>query len=102
MRKSRSALVVLVALVLGLSFTTAAEDIPETPYDESDALPYEITPLFSILHQELIGARHLTPKSMFAAPFHPRFMRQRAISRTEPTPHPGCSSIVKLNHSLRC
>ena len=41
-------LVLLVALVLSLSCAVPAEDRPETAYDESEALPYEGTPLFSI------------------------------------------------------
>ncbi len=49
MRRRCSILVVLVLLVFGASLVVPAEDVPETAYDESEALPYEGTPLFSIL-----------------------------------------------------
>ena len=44
MRKPCSALLFFVLLVLGLSLIGPVEDLPETPYDESEALPYESTP----------------------------------------------------------
>ena len=45
--KSRFALVFLMlTFCLGVSFP--AEDIPETRYDESESVPYEVTPLFSV------------------------------------------------------
>jgi hypothetical protein len=46
--KTRFAIVFLMILALGLPLSFPAEDIPETAYDESEALPYEGTPLFSI------------------------------------------------------
>jgi len=48
MRKPRSVLVLLLLLVFNVSVVVPAEDVPETPYDESEALPYEGTPVFSI------------------------------------------------------
>ena len=48
MRKPRSALALLLLLGLGVSLTAPAEDVPETAYDESEALPYESIPVFSI------------------------------------------------------
>ena len=47
MRKTRSLLVLFMLLVFGLFVTFPAEDAPETAYDESEALPYESTPLIS-------------------------------------------------------
>ena len=41
--KPRFAIVFLMVLTLGLFVGFAAEDIPETAYDESDAVPYEGT-----------------------------------------------------------
>jgi len=32
---------------LSLSFAVPTEDVPETAYDESESLPYEMTPLLS-------------------------------------------------------
>ena len=49
MRKPRCILVLLVVLGFGLYLAIPAEDVPETAYDESEAVPYESTPLFSIV-----------------------------------------------------
>jgi hypothetical protein len=46
-KRSRSAFILLVLLVFCFSLTVPAEDLPETGYDESEAFPYESTPLFS-------------------------------------------------------
>jgi hypothetical protein len=45
MRKVRSVLLLFVLLALGLSFAVPMADVPETSYDESEALPYERTPV---------------------------------------------------------
>jgi hypothetical protein len=49
MRRPRSILVLCVVLAFGTSLAVPAEDVPETAYDESEALPYEGAPLFSIV-----------------------------------------------------
>lgn len=48
-RKSRSALILLVLLFFSFSLAVPAEDLPETAYDESEASPYQGTPLISNL-----------------------------------------------------
>jgi hypothetical protein len=47
--KPRLAIVLLMVFSLGLPLGLAAEDVPETAYDESEAAPYEGTFLFSIV-----------------------------------------------------
>ncbi len=49
MRRHFSILILFVLLGFGVSLAVPAEDVPETAYDESEALPYESTPLFSIV-----------------------------------------------------
>jgi hypothetical protein len=49
MRRSCFVLVLCVLLGFGVSLAVPAEDVPETAYDESEALAYEGTPLFSIV-----------------------------------------------------
>jgi hypothetical protein len=49
MREPRVVLILLVLMFFGLSLALPLEDVPETPYDESEALPYEGTPVFSIV-----------------------------------------------------
>ena len=49
MRRPCSILVLCVLLGFGVSLAVSAEDVLETAYDESEGLPYEGTPLFSIV-----------------------------------------------------
>jgi hypothetical protein len=49
MSEPRVVLILLVLMSFGLSLAVPAEDVRETAYDESEALPYECTPLFSIV-----------------------------------------------------
>jgi hypothetical protein len=41
MRRVYSCLVLFVLLILGTSSAMVAEDLPDTPYDESETQPYE-------------------------------------------------------------
>jgi hypothetical protein len=72
--KPRCAVVFLMVLTLGVSLGLPAEDVLETVYDESEALPSESIPLFSIV-APLVAARttpavpsslHLGAPSLFA------------------------------------
>ena len=53
MRRASYILVLFVLLAFGLPLAVPAEDVPETGYDESEAAPYEVTPLFSIVVSKL-------------------------------------------------
>ena len=46
--RPRLAVVFLMILTVGLSLGLAAEDVLDAVYDELEAVPYEVTPLFSI------------------------------------------------------
>ena len=61
MKRSRCLLVLLTALALSFSFVVPAEDIPETPYDESESLPYESTPSSSIVLQQSACSLQVAP-----------------------------------------
>jgi hypothetical protein len=87
------AIVCLMILALGLPLGFPAEDVPETAYDESEALPYEGAPLFSIelppvaarTTQEVLSFLHLKPgaPSLFAgARVHDTGAHQSADART--------------------
>ena len=56
MRRCSSILILFVFLGFGVSLAVPAEDVPETTYDEPEALPYDDTPLFSIV-VPLVAAR---------------------------------------------
>jgi len=47
--KLRFAVVFLMLLSLGVCLGLPAEDVLDASFDESEALPYETTPLFSIV-----------------------------------------------------
>ena len=49
MRKQHLVLVLLALLGLCASLGFPAEDVLDTTYDESEALPYESTPLYSVV-----------------------------------------------------
>jgi hypothetical protein len=74
MRTLWSILVLCVLLGFGASLAFPAEDVPETAYDESEGLPYEGTPLFSIVvllvaartTQAVPSSLHLGAPSLFA------------------------------------
>lgn len=76
MTRPSFAIVFLIILTLSLSLGIAAEDVPETGYDESGTLPYRGVPLFSIVRpmsartsQEVLSFLYLRPNapSLFAA-----------------------------------
>ena len=60
MRRPSSIFVLFVLLAFGTSLAVPTEDVPETVYDESEGLPYEDTPLVSIVLSPL-SARTIEP-----------------------------------------
>ena len=56
MRRPCSILVLCVLLGFGVCLVVPPEDVQETAYDESEGLPYEGAPLFSIV-VPLVAAR---------------------------------------------
>jgi len=75
--KTPFAILFLMVLALSLPLALPPEDVAETAYDESETLPYEVTPLASIAvpsiatrtAQEGLSFSHLKPgaPSVFAA-----------------------------------
>ena len=49
MRNSLPFLVLFLTSIFGVSLLCPPEDIPETPYDKSESVLFEDTPVFSIL-----------------------------------------------------
>ena len=65
MRKSAYTLFTVVALLIGLAFAFHAEDLPETPYDESQVMASEHYPFFLIqVLQESVQRVQPTQKSV--------------------------------------
>lgn len=110
-------LVFLAAVVLTLSFAVPAEDVPETPYDESASLPYVSAPVVSLTVPELIAkapeVSSAVPESVAEGPAaRPRASRLRLgfVRRPGAQPcdrgtrwaYPVSDSLTILDHSLRC
>ena len=102
MRVLRFALVLFATFALSVSFAAPAEDLPETAYDESESLPYEMTPpLSGDLVQEsapTLQVVPIAPGDLFSTP---RQALVRAGCR-ELAAHPISDSLIILDHSLRC
>jgi len=101
MPRSRSVLILLVALLLGVSFAVPMEDDPQTPYDESESLPYEGGAAVSIAEPEAaapgVQARPIR--------FRRRCLRRPGAQRLEHRTgwaYPICDSLITLDHTLRC
>jgi len=103
MRKPFSILVLCVLLGFCVSLVVPAEDVPETAYDESEALPYVSSSMFSVA----------VPKPVVPAPgvrgvaalLRPGSLRRFATQRFEQgtcRTYPICNSLTILDHSFRC
>ena len=103
MSRSRSVLVLFLALIFGLSFTIPAEDIPETPYDESETLPYESIPVFANVVQESAQILRAVLTLAFPLHFNPTASGDESLAKQwARAPHPICGSVTIRDHSLRC
>jgi hypothetical protein len=98
MRVVRFALVLLAAFAISLSLALPAEDVPETPYDESESMPYESTPSVSIMPQESA----LAPKLNSPSQLHREAKRKMLAGRSEHESHPTCGSVITLDQTFRC
>ena len=104
MRLSVLTLLLIAALVCGLSLAIPAEDDPDTSYDESEELPYDVTPapLIEVLAQcaSLLQAS-LEPGSLLQFGCITNSKEVRADKeKFQASPISGSPTI--LGHSLRC
>jgi|ERR1019366_8139804 hypothetical protein len=97
MRKSRSVLILFVLLSFCVSFGVPAEDVPETPYDESQALPYEKTLQFSIVAPQASAQIAKTELN-----FGSLTKRCRRRPESNAQSHRVPDSLTIINHSFRC
>ena len=103
MRRRSSILILCVLLGFGVSLAVPAEDVPETAYDESEALPYESTPVVSIKAPKTFGeapavragASQLLRTSL-------RRLEVRPSDRWAGLPCTVSDSLIILDHSFRC
>ena len=86
--KPRFVVLFLMILTVCLSLGLLAEDVLEAVYDESEALPYEANPLFSIIvppvaartAQAPLSSLHLKPDA--PSPFPPARVRDTDANRS--------------------
>jgi len=103
MRKPCFVLIIFVLLAFGGSLGVPAEDVPETAYDESEALPYEGTPLFSSVVPQAsarIAKAELTCDSLLR--FNSLTKRCKRHRENNARSHRVPNSLTILNRSLRC
>ena len=93
-------LVLLVTFTPTLSLAVLAEDLPETPYDQSECLAYEMTQSLSgdLLEESMSAVRvvPIVPTRLLSTPRHASHQRRDLI------PHQVSHSVILINHSLRC
>ncbi len=102
MRRRCSILVLCVLLGFGVSLVVPAEDVAETAYDESESLPYEMTPPLSgdLVQESAPGLQvvPIVPSSLSSTPKH---ALGRAGYRGLAAHHIPDSLII-LDQTLRC
>lgn len=102
MRRPCFVLILFALLGFGMSLAVPAEDVPETAYDESESLPYEMTlPQSFDRMQESAPTFQVVPiaqSDLFSTP-------RQALVRAgcgELAAHPISDSLIILDHTLRC
>lgn len=102
MRVLRCALVLLATFALSVSFALPAEDWPETAYDESESLPYEMTPPLSgdLVPESAptLQVVPIVPSGLFPTLKH-ALVR---AGRRELAAHHISDSLIIFDHTLRC
>ncbi len=103
MTAPRFALVLLVAMGIGVCFVVPASDLPDTAYDESESIFFEDTPVFCIA---LPNTRLEAPALRMSAS-RLRINTER-MRRASPLDHAASrvftmsDSLITLNHLFRC
>jgi hypothetical protein len=100
---SRFVLAFLMLLSLGLGPSVPAEDVPETAYDESEALPFDGTPLFSIVVPQA-SARVTKAEFDCGPPLRLNSFTRSCACGPENSAESRCvpDSLTIINHCLRC
>jgi hypothetical protein len=104
MRLSALTLLLITSLVLGLSLAIPAEDDPDTSYDESEEVPYDVSPGPSIeaLTQSVSSPQApLEPGSLTQSGSIANSKEVRADKEKSPARSISESPTI-LGHSLRC
>jgi len=99
MRKPCSILLLCVLVVFGVTVVVPARDLPETAYDESEALPYLGTSVASVSAPTILKG----PRGQAARVFRFWSFRRSADSHIDQhVPALFCDSFTILNCAFRC
>ncbi len=103
MRKPCSILLLCVLLCFGVSVVVPAEDVPETAYDESDALPYENTAVIAIaVPKAVVPGSTVSGIVPLLLPVSLRKLGTQRFDHETGRTYPICDSLTILDRSLRC
>jgi hypothetical protein len=102
MRRASSILVLFVLLAFGVSLAVPAEDVPETAYDESEALPYENAPLFSVVVPQASVRIAEADSCSSQLRFNSSARRCNRSRENDTQSQHVPDSLTIRNHSLRC
>jgi len=103
MKKPRSVLVLLLLGMFAVSLVVVSQDVPDTPYDESEPLPYETTPLFSTAAPQSWG-RNTQAELSCDSPLRFNFSTKRCSRRSGRHPQPLFvpDSLIIRDRAFRC
>ena len=101
MRVLRYVFALLMTFAMALSFAVPLGDVPETPYDESESMPYEMT---SPLSPDLVRESALASEAAPILLHHLFFLPERPLSTAalRELPAQYTASFTIFNRSLRC
>jgi len=102
MRKSRFVLILLVLLGFCVPLVVPAEDVRETAYDESEALPYERTPLYSTVVRQASPRIAVELSRGSVIPFNSLAKCYKTCPENNTRLHGIPDSLSILDRSLRC
>jgi len=103
MRKSRFILILFALVGLCVSLGFPAEDVLETTYDESEALPYETPPLYlAVAPQAAARIARVELSSYLLLGLSPVRKRCQRRRENDARRHRVPVSLTILNQSLRC
>jgi hypothetical protein len=106
MRKYFFTLIILGALLFGLSCALHAEDLPETPYDESQGMACGHSPLFlTRVLQDSVQRAQANQKSASASPLlsgAPTSRGEIRVEKVERSKQPDCVTPTIHAAPLRC
>ena len=103
MRKACCAFVFFMLLTPGLFVTVPAEDVPETAYDESEAVSYESTPLIAeVMPPAAALATQPAPSALSVQLATPSQATAKRINGADAHRYAGAPVVLALLCTLLC